>query len=103
MDSTVSVRFFTVVPSVTGQVSFDICLKKLISLSANPSRVVDDVTIQAANMQEKGDRISGDLVRVQDENFPSLNSQARNTSGEAGSHQRCRIGAPHRLFVRQEH
>jgi hypothetical protein len=72
MDSTVSVRFFTVVPSVTGQVSFDICLKKLISLSANPSRVVDDVTIQAANMQEKGDRISGDLVRVQDENFPSL-------------------------------
>ena len=72
MDSTVSVRFFTVVPSVTGQVGFDICLKKLISLSANPSRVVDDVTIQAANMQEKGDRISGDLVRVQDENFPSL-------------------------------
>jgi hypothetical protein len=72
MDSRVSVRFFTVVPSEAGQASFESCLKKLITLSPNPSRAVDDVTIQAANMQESGDRISGDLVRVQDENLPSL-------------------------------
>jgi hypothetical protein len=71
MDSRVSVRFFTVVPSEAGQASFESCLKKLIALSPNPSRVVDDVTIQAANMLEAGDRISGDLVRVQDENLPS--------------------------------
>lgn len=72
MNSRVSVRFFTVVPSEAGQPSFDACLKKLIALSPNPSRVVDDVTIQAANLKESGDRISGDLVRVQDENLPSL-------------------------------
>jgi hypothetical protein len=72
MDSTVSVRFFTVVPSEAGQASFESCLKKLMALSPNPSRPVDDVTIQAANIQESGDRISGDLVRVQDENLPSL-------------------------------
>jgi hypothetical protein len=73
MDSRVSVRFFTVVPSEAGQASFESCLKKLIALSPNPSRKLDDeVTVQAANMLESGDRISGDLVRVQDENLPSL-------------------------------
>ena len=72
MDSMVSVRFFTVVPSEAGQASFESCLKKLMALSPNPSRPVDDVTIQAANTQESGDRISGDLVRVQDQNLPSL-------------------------------
>jgi hypothetical protein len=73
MDSRVSVRFFTVVPSVAGQGSFESYLKKLIALSPNASRKLDDdVTIQAANIQESGDRISGDLVRVQDENLPSL-------------------------------
>jgi hypothetical protein len=72
MDSRITVRFYTVVPSTFSQPNFEACLKKLMNLGANPARTVDDTVIQATNLAVNGDRISGDLVRIQDENFPSL-------------------------------
>jgi hypothetical protein len=65
MDSRVSVRFFTLVPSEAGQASFESCLKKLISLSPNPSRPVDDVTITEMRSRKVARRVSlADWVRL---------------------------------------
>jgi hypothetical protein len=72
MDSRITVRFYTVVPSEIGQPNFESCLKKLMSLGPNPARPVNDTAIQASNLSTDGNRISGDLVRIQNENLPSL-------------------------------
>jgi hypothetical protein len=72
MDSWITVRFYTVVPKESGQASFEACLNKLIALGDNPGRPVDDTYIQASNLAVNGNRISGDLVRFQGDNLPSL-------------------------------
>jgi hypothetical protein len=72
MDSRITVRFYTVVPREAGQASFDMCLNQLINLGNHPAREVDNTVIQADNLKVDGARISGDLVRFQTENLPSL-------------------------------
>src|SRR5258708_40000874 len=72
MDSIVAVRFYTVVHKEAGQASFEACLNKLRQLSDNPGRPVEDTYIQVSHLAVDGDRISGDVIRFQDENLPSL-------------------------------
>ena len=72
MDSLVTVRFYTVVPREAGQANFEACLTRIKNIGDNPARVVNDTTIQANNLVIDGDRFSGDLVRFQTENLPSL-------------------------------
>lgn len=74
MDSLVTVRFFTVIPKMPGQPDFGACLEKVQGLGDVPGRKVGDTTIQANNLTLNGDRYSGDLVRFQTENLPSLAS-----------------------------
>jgi hypothetical protein len=73
MDSWITVRFYAVVPKEAGQASFEACLNQTMRLGPNPARDIDaDTIIQASNLSEKGDRILGDLIRIQSENLPSL-------------------------------
>lgn len=74
MDSLVTVRFFTVIPRQPGQPDFEVCLKKVQGLGDNPGREVGEITIQANNLTLDGERYSGDLVRFQTENLPSVAS-----------------------------
>ena len=74
MDSLVTVRFFTVIPKQPGQPDFEECLKKVQSLGESVGREVGDTTIQANSLTLEGDRYSGDLVRFQTENLPSVAS-----------------------------
>jgi hypothetical protein len=55
-----------------GQASFEACLTKLRGIGENPGRTVGDVTVQANSLANEGDRFSGDLVRFQTENLPSI-------------------------------
>lgn len=72
MDSRVTVRFYNVVPMEPGQASFDACLKKIISVGDNVSREVMGTTVQAMRLVERSGRISGDLIRLQSANLPSV-------------------------------
>jgi hypothetical protein len=72
MDSRITVRFYTVVQTEAGQAGFEACLSKLMTLGDNPGRAVEDTYIQAGNLNVNGDRISGDVVRFQGDNLPSL-------------------------------
>jgi hypothetical protein len=72
MDSRVSVRFYSVVPKEAGQASFEACLQQIKGFGENPGRPVEDTYIQAGNLNVNGDRISGDVVRFQGDNLPSL-------------------------------
>ena len=72
MDSRVTVRFYTVVPMEPGQASFEACLKKIMGIGADVARKLEDATVQAMGFTQDGTRISGDLIRLQDENLPSL-------------------------------
>jgi hypothetical protein len=74
MDSVITVRFFTVIPRQPGQPSFEACLQKLQELGENVGRKVADITVQANGLKVDGDRYSGDLIRFQTENLPSLAS-----------------------------
>jgi hypothetical protein len=71
-DAQVTVRFYTVFPLEPGQPSFEACLQKVLALGENPVRKVDGTDIQASNLKEAGGRISGDILRLQDDNLPSL-------------------------------
>jgi hypothetical protein len=72
VDSLVTVRFYTVIPKEPGHASFEACLTKLQSLGENPGRTVGEVTVQANSLTINGDRFSGDVVRFQTENLPSV-------------------------------
>ena len=47
-------------------------MTKLKSLGDNPARVVNETTVQANGLVVDGHRFSGDVVRFQTENLPSL-------------------------------
>jgi hypothetical protein len=72
MDSRITVRFYAVYSLETGQPTFDACLKKIIALGPNPARDVDGTVIRATGLAIDGNRISGDLLRLQSDNLPTL-------------------------------
>lgn len=73
MDSRVTVRFYTVVPLDAAHPTFENSLKKLIALGENPYRdLAGGISIQASHLEHEGTRYSGDLVRIQSTNLPSL-------------------------------
>jgi hypothetical protein len=72
MDRIISARFYGVTTTKHGQPSFEACLKKVMALGENVAREVGDTFIQSTHVTHTGNRISGDLLRVQDENLPSL-------------------------------
>src|SRR5262249_7467865 len=67
-------RFFTVFPRQPGQPDFEACLNEVQKQGDNPGRQVGGTTVQANNLALNGERYSGDLVRFQTENLPSLAS-----------------------------
>jgi hypothetical protein len=72
MDAHITVRFYAVFPLEPDQPSFEACLKKIAALGANPVRDVDGIPIQASNIVIDQARISGDVLRLQSENLPSV-------------------------------
>jgi hypothetical protein len=54
------------------QPSFEACLKQIKSFGENPAREVNETTVQAGELAENGNRYSGDLIRLQTDNLPSL-------------------------------
>jgi hypothetical protein len=72
MDSRITVRFYAVVPMEPGQPSFEACLKKVMGIGQNVAREVDGTAVQAMRLAQNGSRISGDLIRLQSDNLPSL-------------------------------
>jgi hypothetical protein len=72
MDSRITVRFYAVVPMEPGQPSFEACLKKIMGIGPNVAREVEGTAVQAMRLAEKAGRISGDLIRLQSDNLPSL-------------------------------
>jgi hypothetical protein len=72
VDSLVTVRFYVVVPKEAAQANFEACLTRIKAIGDNPGRTVDETTVQASNLAIDGDRFSGDVVRFQTENLPSL-------------------------------
>lgn len=73
MDSRVTVRFYAVAPLDAAHPTLEACLKKLIGLGENPMRDLGKgVVIQGSNLKQTGARFSGDLVRIQSTNLPSL-------------------------------
>jgi len=72
--SRVTVRYFLVPPFQEGQPSFEAALKKVMSagMGTSPAREVVGLIIQAGDFAEKAGRISGDMIRLQDDNFPSV-------------------------------
>lgn len=74
MDSLVTVRFFTVIPKQAGHPDFEECLKKIQALGESVGREVEGTIVQANELKLEGDRYSGDVVRFQTENLPSVAS-----------------------------
>jgi hypothetical protein len=72
MDSRITVRFYAVVPMEPGQPSFEACLKKIMGIGQNVAREVEETAVQAMQLVQNGTRISGDLIRLQSDNLPSL-------------------------------
>ena len=65
-------RFYAVVPMEPGQPSLEACLKKIMGIGQNVAREVEGTAVQAMKLAQKGSRISGDLIRLQSDNLPSL-------------------------------
>lgn len=73
MDSRVTVRFYSVIPLDAAHPTFEATLKKLVALGEEPYReLAGGVAIQASHLAHNGTRYSGDLVRIQSTNLPSL-------------------------------
>jgi hypothetical protein len=54
------------------QPSFEACLKKIPTLGENVVKDLDGIAIQSTQIVRDGKRISGDLLRIQEDNLPSL-------------------------------
>lgn len=72
MDTRITVRFYSVFPLEPGQPSFEACLKKIIGVGANPVRDINGTPVQATNLAVDGGKYSGDLLRLQSDNLPTL-------------------------------
>lgn len=77
LDTKVTARFYAVVPLNEHQADFEACLNQLLSLGEDKLVCdVGDAVIQGGEFAEHKGRISGDLVRLQAENFPTLVERA---------------------------
>ena len=73
MDSRITVRFYVADATEIDQPSFGAALQQLLDADeAKLEQKVDDVLIRAGQLEKNGDRISGDLIRLQSDNLPSL-------------------------------
>jgi hypothetical protein len=76
MTSRIAVRFFTVAAWEPGQPTFENALKKIMTLGQNVARDLGDgVVIQSGNLKVTGHYITGDLLRIQGSNFPTIVKQ----------------------------
>jgi hypothetical protein len=73
MDSRITVRFYTVQPLSDKQPSFEAALNQILKMDKDKIDHDDgEAHVQGSDFAELKGRISGDLVRLQADNFPSL-------------------------------